>query len=41
MKMASAAAALQVSRDGMMDAIPYRYEVERLLTLPDTSNTLI
>lgn len=32
MKMASAAAALQVSRDGMMDAIPYRYEVERLLT---------
>ena len=34
MKMASAAAALQVSRDGMMDAIPYRYEVERLLTPP-------
>ena len=34
MKMASAAAALQVSRDGMMDAIPYRYEVERLLTTP-------
>lgn len=34
MKMASAAAALQVSRDGMMDAIPYRYEVERLLILP-------
>lgn len=32
MKMASAAAALQVSRDGMMDAIPYRYEAERLLT---------
>lgn len=34
MKMASAAAALQVSRDGMMDAIPYRYEVERLLIPP-------
>ncbi len=34
MKMASAAAALQVSRDGMMDAIPYRYEVERLLIHP-------
>ena len=34
MKMASAAAALQVSRDGMMDAIPYRYEVERLLPPP-------
>ena len=34
MKMASAAAALQVSRDGMMDAIPYRYEVDRLLTPP-------
>ncbi len=34
MRMASAAAALQVSRDGMMDAIPYRYEVERLLTPP-------
>ena len=34
MKMASAAAALQVSRDGMMDAIPYHYEVERLLTPP-------
>ena len=29
--MASAAAALQVSREGMIDAIPYRYEVERLL----------
>ncbi len=41
MKMASAAAALQVSRDGMMDAIPYRYEVERLLTPPDASNKLI
>lgn len=40
MKMASAAAALQVSRDGMMDAIPYRYEVERLLT-PDAPNKLI
>ena len=34
MRMASAAAALQVSRDGMMDAIPYRYEVERLLIPP-------
>ena len=41
MKMASAAAALQVSRDGMMDAIPYRYEVERLLTPPDALNKLI
>ncbi|ROT20454.1 ribokinase [Muribaculaceae bacterium Isolate-114 (HZI)] len=41
MKMASAAAALQVSRDGMMDAIPYRYEVERLLTPPDAPNKLI
>ena len=40
MKMASAAAALQVSRDGMMDAIPYRYEVERLLTPPDAPNKL-
>lgn len=41
MKMASAAAALQVSRDGMMDAIPYRYEVERLLTPPDAPNKQI
>ncbi len=41
MKMASAAAALQVSRDGMMDAIPYRYEVERLLIPPDAPNKLI
>ena len=41
MKMASAAAALQGSRDGMMDAIPYRYEVERLLTPPDAPNKLI
>ncbi len=41
MRMASAAAALQVSRDGMMDAIPYRYEVERLLTSPDAPNKLI
>ena len=41
MKMASAAAALQVSRDGMMDAIPYRYEVERLLTPPVAPNKLI
>ena len=39
MKMASAAAALQVSRDGMMDAIPYRYEVERLLTPPPMRGT--
>lgn len=31
LRMASAAAALQVSREGMIDAIPYRYEVERLL----------
>lgn len=41
MKMASAAAALQVSRDGMMDAIPYRYEVERLLIPPYAPNKLI
>ena len=41
MRMASAAAALQVSRDGMMDAIPYRYEVERLLIPPDAPNKLI
>lgn len=31
LRMASAAAALQVSREGMIDAIPYRYEVERLM----------
>ncbi len=34
LRMASAAAALQVSREGMIDAIPYRYEVERLLNNP-------
>lgn len=31
LRMASAAAALQVSREGMIEAIPYRYEVEQLL----------
>ena len=31
LRMASAAAALQVSREGMIDAIPYRYEVEQLM----------
>lgn len=31
MKMANLAAGLQVSRDGMHDAIPYRYEVEKLM----------
>lgn len=31
LKMASAAAALQVSREGMLEAVPYRYEVEKLL----------
>lgn len=40
-RMAVAAAAIQVSRFGLQDALPYRHEVERLLRNSNNNNTKI